>query len=56
MKELEKIAEALARSMGHDPQCKKVKQSAPCDCGAGAQQAKALDDYQQWKTEKEITK
>ena len=44
---------ALARSIGHNPevgpthgQCPKLSRMIPCTCGAGAQQAKALDDWQ----------
>jgi hypothetical protein len=36
---------ALARAMGHNPQCKKAISPTKCDCGAGAQQAKALDEW-----------
>ena len=40
--------EALARSIGHDPKhhCPKSSPAVPCLCGAGQQQAKALDDWQ----------
>lgn len=44
---------ALARAVGHNPetnahgmQCPKLSRAVPCTCGAGAQQAKALDDWQ----------
>ena len=39
---------ALARSIGHNPgaRCPKMSPAIPCTCGAGAQQAKALDDWQ----------
>ena len=50
---IEEIAEKLARALGHDPDCKKVRLSVPCDCGVGVQQAEALDEYQRWKVLKE---
>ena len=37
---------ALARSLGHQPQCPKVSRQLPCVCNAGMQQAQALDDWQ----------
>ena len=48
------LGNALARSIGHDPannggrvhSCPKMSPSIPCTCGAGKQQAKALDDWQ----------
>jgi len=52
--ELIKAGTALARSIGHDPHnnggpvhgCPKASPMIPCTCGAGQQQAKALDDWQ----------
>lgn len=54
---LPEIAEMLARSLGHDPKprpgfphgCPKIACSHNCSCGAGAAQAKALDEYERWK-------
>jgi hypothetical protein len=42
------LGTALARSLGHNAKfnCPKVSHAVPCTCGAGAQQAKALDDWQ----------
>jgi hypothetical protein len=37
---------ALARSIGHMQGCPKISAHIPCTCGCGAQQAKALDDWQ----------
>jgi hypothetical protein len=37
---------ALVRSIGHQNTCPKASQMIPCTCGAGKQQAKALDDWQ----------
>ena len=38
---------ALARSLGHriNQACPKRSPAVPCTCGAGAQQAQALDDW-----------
>lgn len=47
MKELELVAEKLARSLGHKIDCKKLDQ--PCTCGSGKQQAEALTNYQRLK-------
>lgn len=40
-----RVGEALARSIGHSVGCPKVAASIPCTCGAGRQQAEALDDW-----------
>lgn len=43
---------AMARSIGHASvngnafHCPKLSPAVPCTCGAGKQQAKALDDWQ----------
>jgi hypothetical protein len=39
---------ALARSLGHrlGSRCPKISPAVPCTCGAGAQQAQALGDWQ----------
>lgn len=41
------LGNALARSIGHDPtfRCPKVSPAVPCTCGAGFQQAMALDEW-----------
>ena len=43
------IGNALARSVGHRfaRGCPKVSAAVPCTCGAGAEQAKALADWDQ---------
>jgi hypothetical protein len=46
------LGNALARSLGHKPvggsayTCPKISSTVPCTCGAGREQAKALDDWQ----------
>jgi hypothetical protein len=47
------LGTALARSIGHDPKyrCPKISPAVPCTCGAGVQQAKALDDWQHFMQE-----
>lgn len=42
------VGNALARSVGHHfgNRCPKVSPAVPCTCGAGAEQAKALSDWQ----------
>ena len=44
---LVEVGNVLARSIGHkmDPRCPKISPAVPCVCGAGAQQAKALSDW-----------
>jgi hypothetical protein len=40
------VGNALARSMGHAMgRCPKSSPAVPCTCGAGAQQAQALEDW-----------
>lgn len=47
---IEEIAEKLARAMGHHPlMCR--KNITPCTCGAGEEQAEAIDLYEHWKRE-----
>lgn len=49
---IEEIAEKLARAMGHHPlMCR--KNVTPCTCGAGEEQAEAIDLYEHWKRDKE---
>jgi hypothetical protein len=48
LNELEKIAERLARSLGHQMGCKYVS-GQHCDRGCGKDQAAALDQYERWK-------
>ena len=49
---LVELGTALARSLGHKPVqqnaygCPKASPAVPCICGAGREQAKALDDWQ----------
>ena len=50
MGELRRIAENLARSLGHATDCPKISGAVPCKCGAAAQQAEALTEYERWKT------
>lgn len=42
------LGNALARSIGHrmGSHCPKISPAVPCTCGAGADQAKALGDWQ----------
>jgi hypothetical protein len=41
-----KLGNALARAMGHAQSCPKHHPSIPCQCGAGAQQAEALANWE----------
>ena len=42
---LVKAGQALARVIGHTPNCKVTQSMVKCDCGAGAEQAIALDNW-----------
>lgn len=47
MSELERIAERLARSLGHDSRCTQIQ--VGCSCGCARWQADALLDYERYK-------
>jgi hypothetical protein len=48
---IEDIAEMLARALGHATTCRKL--SCPCTCGAGKEQATALDEHCRWKKDQD---
>lgn len=47
MPEIERIAEKLARSLGHDPNCNYWARA--CKCKATQEQVQALYEYEKWK-------
>lgn len=55
-RELLRRGNALARAIGHrmGPPCPKISPHVPCTCGAGAQQAKALADWDDFVVEKKL--
>lgn len=55
------LGNKLARAIGHSPevgasgQCPKLSRAVPCTCGAGMQQAMALDDWTHFVSEMSLT-